>query len=460
VKAERQQMPKQSREARVHNFQEVALGFTKEQAVAEAKRCLDCPKKPCAEGCPVEVEIPEFIKLVANKDFEGAIEKIKEKNSLPAICGRVCPQEDQCEGECLWAKKGQSLAIGALERFVADYEREKGVEPPPKPKPTGRKVAVVGSGPAGLTAAAELARKGYTVVIFEALHGSGGVLAYGIPEFRLPKDILQAEVYYIKSLGVEIQTDKVVGKLYSVKELLEKGFDAAFISTGAGLPHFMNIPGENLNGIYSANEFLIRVNLMRAYKFPEYDTPINVGSRVVVVGGGNSAMDSARCALRLGAREVAIMYRRSREEMPARLEEVLNADEEGVRFEMLSQPIRFVGDDRGWVKAIECLRMRLGEPDSSRRRRPIPIEGSEFTFPVDTVVVAIGQGPNPMIPTSTDGLKVDGRGAIVVNQETGLTSMERVYAGGDIVRGGATVIEAMGDGKRAAKAIHEQLSRA
>lgn len=459
MKAERQQMPKQSPEARVHNFREVALGFTQEQAVAEAKRCLNCPKRPCAEGCPVEIEIPEFIRLIANEDFDGAAEKIKEKNSLPAICGRVCPQEEQCEGMCVWGKKEQSLAIGALERFIADYERQRGVKPPPTPEPTGRRVAVVGCGPAGLTAAAELARKGHAVVIFEALHAPGGVLAYGIPEFRLPKDILRAEVDYVKSLGVEIQIDRVVGKLYGVKELLAKGFDAVFIATGAGLPHFMNIAGENLNGIYSANEFLIRVNLMRAYKFPEYDTPIQAGRRVVVVGGGNSAMDSARCALRLGAEEVTIMYRRSREEMPARLEEVLNADEEGVRFEMLTQPVRFIGHDRGWVKAIECLRMRLGEPDSSGRRKPVPIEGSEFTFPVDTVVVAIGQGPNPMIPKSTKGLEVDGRGAIVINQETGLTSMERVYAGGDIVRGGATVIEAMGDGKRAAKAIHEQLSR-
>ena len=453
-------MTKQKPEDRVRNFNEVALGYSMEQAVAEAERCLQCPKPQCIQGCPVELDISAFIKEIREKNFDEAIRKVKEKNSLPAICGRVCPQETQCQKFCVLGKKGDPLSIGRLERFVADYELQKGVTVPPRSKSSiGGKVAVVGSGPAGLTAAADLAKLGYEVVIFEALHAPGGVLMYGIPEFRLPKKIVQAEVYYVKKLGVDVKTDHMIGRLYTIDELFELGFDAVFIGTGAGLPRFMRILGENLGGIYSANEFLIRVNLMKAYMFPEYDTPIRVGKKVAVIGGGNVAMDSARCSLRLGAEEAWIVYRRSRKEMPARLEEVENAEEEGIKFKFLTTPVRFLGDESGWVKGMECVAMRLGEPDESGRRRPIPIEGSEFVMDVDTVVIAIGQTPNPIIQRTTKGLKTTRWGTIVVKEKTGKTSKKAVYAGGDVVSGAATVISAMGAGKRAARSIHRYLMR-
>jgi glutamate synthase (NADPH/NADH) small chain len=451
-------MPKQNPKERIHNFNEVALGYTEEQAVAEAERCLQCAyPSSCIKGCPVEVDVTAFIKLIRERKFDEAIKKVKEKNSLPAICGRVCPQEEQCQANCVMGKVGDPISIGRLERFVADWERERGYEIPQKPAAIGKRVAVVGAGPAGLTAAADLTKLGYEVVVFEALHKPGGVLVYGIPEFRLPKKIVGAEAEYIEKLGVTIKMNAMIGKLYTVKELLEQ-FDAVFIGTGAGLPLFMRIPGENLCGIYSANEFLIRVNLMKTYAFPEYDTPIYIGEKVAVIGGGNVAMDSARCALRLGAKEVKIVYRRSREEMPARAEEIKNAEEEGVVFEFLTNPKGFIGNERGWVKAMECIRMRLGEPDASGRRRPVPIEGSEFTMDVDNVVIAIGRTPNPMIQQTTEGLQVTRWGTIVVDKN-GKTSIEGVYAGGDIVTGEATVISAMGAGKKAAKAIHEYLMK-
>ncbi len=451
-------MPKQKPEDRIHNFNEVALGYTAEQAVAEAQRCLQCPKPRCVEGCPVEVDIPAFIKEIKEGNFLAASAKLKEKNSLPAICGRVCPQENQCQRFCVLGKLGDPVGIGRLERFAADYERLKGVDvPPTQDSDVEGRVAIVGSGPAGLTAAADLAKLGYDVVVFEALHAPGGVLMYGIPEFRMPKKIVQAEVDYVKKLGVDVKTDHMIGQMYTIDELFERGFDAVFIGTGAGLPRFMNIPGENLGGIYSANEFLIRVNLMKAYRFPEYDTPIRIGKKVAVIGGGNVAMDSARSALRLGAEEVYIVYRRSKEELPARAEEAENAEEEGINFRFLTNPVRFLGNEKGWVKAIECIKMRLGEPDASGRRRPIPIEGSEFIMDVDTVVIAIGQTPNPLIPRTTEGLETTKWGTIVVNDETGETTKKAVYAGGDIVSGAATVISAMGAGKRAAQSIHEYL---
>jgi len=452
-------IPKQSPEERIHNFNEVALGYTEEQAVKEAERCLQCPKPQCVKGCPVGVDIPAFIRFIRERKFEEAIRKIRETNNLPAICGRVCPQENQCQKYCVLGKKGDPISIGRLERFVADWEREKGIEIPEKPPSTGKRVAVVGSGPAGLTAAADLARLGHEVVVFEALHEPGGVLMYGIPEFRLPKSIVQAEVDYVKKLGVTIKTDAVIGKLYTIKELLsEEGFDAVFIGTGAGLPRFLRVPGENLCGIYSANEFLIRVNLMKAYMFPRYDTPIKVGKKVAVIGGGNVAMDSARCALRLGGEEVRIVYRRSKGEMPARREEVENAEEEGIIFRFLANPVRFHGDEYGWVRQMECIRMKLGEPDESGRRRPVPIEGSNFLMDVDTVIIAIGQTPNPLIQQTTPGLEVGRRGTIVVDEGM-QTSIKGVYAGGDIVTGAATVISAMGAGKRAAESVHEYVMK-
>jgi glutamate synthase (NADPH/NADH) small chain len=453
-------MPKQKPENRINNFNEVALGYTTEQALAEAKRCIQCPKPQCIQGCPVGLDIPAFIKEIREKNFDEAIRKVKEKNSLPAICGRVCPQETQCQKFCVMGKKGDPLSIGRLERFVADYDLQKGVTVQPRSKSSvDGKVAVVGSGPAGLTAAADLAKLGHKVVIFEALHAPGGVLMYGIPEFRLPKKIVQAEVDYIKKLGVDIKTDYMIGKLYTIDELFELGFDAVFIGTGAGLPRFMRIPGENLGGIYSANEFLIRVNLMKAYTFPEYDTPIKIGKRVAVIGGGNVAMDSARSALRLGAEEVWIVYRRSKKEMPARLEEIKNAEEEGIKFKFLTTPVKFLGDKSGWITGMECIAMQLGEPDESGRRRPIPIEGSEFVIEVDAVVIAIGQTPNPVIQRTTKGLQTTRWGTIVVNEKTGKTSRKRVYAGGDVVSGAATVISAMGAGKKAARSIHRSLLR-
>ncbi len=451
-------MPAQDARERARNFNEVALGYSEETAVAEAKRCLDCKKQPCRQGCPVEVDIPAFLKLVAEKDFDGAIKKIKEKNALPAVCGRVCPQESQCESYCTLGKKHEPVGIGRVERFCADWELNKGVTPPPVEASTGKKVAIIGSGPAGLTCAADLAKKGHKVTIFEALHVAGGVLMYGIPEFRLPKNVVQAEVENLKQLGVDIEVNSVVGKATTVDELLEEeGFDAVFIGTGAGLPYFMRIPGENACGVYSANEFLTRTNLMKAYQFPDWDTPIKVGKRVAVIGGGNVAMDAARTALRLGAEESWIVYRRSKEELPARAEEVEHAEEEGVKFDLLRSPVEIFADDDGWVKSMKCIKYELGEPDDSGRRRPVPIEGSEYTMDVDTVVIAIGQGPNPLVPRTTKGLELNRKGNIVADLESGATSKPGVYAGGDVVTGAATVILAMGAGRKAANAIHEYL---
>ena len=451
-------MPKQEPLVRAKNFNEVALGYSEEQALAEANRCIQCPKRSCVDGCPVDVDIPDFILAVREANMPEAVRILKSKNSLPGICGRVCPQESQCEATCTIAKKGAPIAIGRLERYVADWELSQGqMQKPELAKPTGKRVAVVGSGPAGLTAAADLARLGHEVTIFEALHTAGGVLMYGIPEFRLPKHIVQTEVDFVRSLGVEIRLDSVVGKTMTVDEIMEDGYDAVFLGTGAGLPMFLNIPGENLNGIYSANEFLTRTNLMKAYLFPEYDTPVKVGSRVAVVGGGNVAMDSARCALRLGAEEVYIVYRRSEVELPARREEVENAQEEGIIFKFLTNPKRFIGNDQGWVVGAECYEMELGEPDDSGRRRPIVKEGSEFVIDVDVVVIALGTTPNPLVPTTTEGLEVTRRGTVVADGETGKTVKDVVWAGGDVVTGSATVISAMGAGKRAAASIDEYL---
>ncbi len=451
-------MPAQDAELRSRNFTEVALGYPPETAVAEARRCLHCKKEPCRQGCPVEVDIPAFLKLAAEGDFTGAIAKIKEKNALPAVCGRVCPQESQCEKYCTLGKKHEPVGIGRLERFCADWELATGVAIPEVAPPTGFKVAVVGSGPAGLTCAADLARMGHRVIVFEALHVAGGVLMYGIPEFRLPKDVVQAEVDNLKKLGVEIEVNSVVGKFATVDELMEQGgFNAVFIGTGAGLPYFMNIPGENYCGVYSANEFLTRTNLMKAYLFPSWDTPIKTGRRVAVLGGGNVAMDAARTALRLGAGESWIVYRRSEKELPARREEVEHAHEEGVKFAFLTSPTRIIGDENGVVKAMECLKYELGEPDASGRRSPVPIPGSEYAMEVDTVVVAIGQGPNPLVPRTTKGLEVSKKGNIVADPETGATSKPGVYAGGDVVTGAATVILAMGAGKVGARSIHQYL---
>ena len=454
----REAMPKQDPKLRVQNFNEVALGYTKERALREASRCLACKKSPCIAGCPVDIDIPGFIALMRQGDFIGAIHKIKEKNSLPAICGRVCPQEVQCEASCVLSKKGQPIAVGRLERFVADYEFQQGdIRVPKNPRPTGKKVAVIGAGPAGLTAASDLIKMGHSVTVFEALHRSGGVLVYGIPEFRLPKWIVQRESEYIAKLGAEIRVSQVVGKSFTIDDLFRNGYDAVFVGTGAGLPHFMKIPGENLNGVYSANEFLTRVNLMKAYLFPEFQTPVHYGRNIAVVGGGNVAMDSARTSLRLGAENVYLIYRRAREQMPARDEEIENAFEEGVQPRLLTTPTRILGNERGWVKGIECLEMELGEPDESGRRRPIPKKGSEHVIDVDMVIMAIGQGPNPLLTSTTPDLELTKAGNIVADEATGKTSKKGVFAGGDIVTGAATVILAMGAGKKAARAIDAYL---
>ncbi|MDD2340670.1 MAG: NADPH-dependent glutamate synthase [Methanosarcina sp.] len=455
AKKERTPMPEQPAEERRKNFNEVALGYTKEDALAEASRCLSCKDPKCVEGCPVNVDIPGFIKLICEEDFSGAIEVIKGTNALPAVCGRVCPQETQCEALCILGKKGKPVAIGRLERFCADYERQTGVKVPEVPEPTGKKVAVVGSGPAGLTAAADLAKLGHKVTIFESLHKAGGVLSYGIPEFRLPKEIVRQEVEYIKQLGVELKPNYIIGRIKTLDELCDE-FDAVFLGTGAGLPSFMGVPGENFNGVYSANEFLTRVNLMKAYD-PEYDTKVRVGKHVVVVGGGNVAMDAARSALRLGADEVSIVYRRGEDEMPARREEIEHAKEEGINFRLLTNPVRILGDEKFNVTAVECIKMELGEPDKSGRRSPVPVEGSEFTIPADVVVIAIGTSPNPIIFKGSEGLEQNKRGTVVADEETGATSKCGVFAGGDVVTGAATVISAMGAGKKAARAIDEFL---
>lgn len=458
LKIPRQKMPGQDPKERIKNFKEVPFGYTPEMAMAEAKRCLQCKKALCMGGCPVEVDIPAFVRMIAGGDFIGAAKELKKNNSLPAICGRVCPQEDQCEKVCVLAKKYQPVAVGNLEKFAADYERNQGeVEIPEIAPPTGKKVAIVGAGPAGLTVAGDLVKLGHQVTIFEALHKAGGVLVYGIPEFRLPKAIVQAEVDFLMKLGVEVKTSQVIGKLHTIDELFEQGYHAIFIGTGAGLPNFMNIPGENLNGIYSSNEYLTRSNLMKAYDFPEYDTPIFSGKNVAVLGGGNTAMDSVRTALRLGAENGYIVYRRSKTEMPARIEEIHHAEEEGVEFHLLTTPIKYTGNEGGWVTAMECLRMELGEPDASGRRRPVPVEGSNFIMEVDTVVVAIGNSSNPLVPQTTTGLEVNKWGNIIADPETGQTSRKGVWAGGDIVTGGATVILAAGAGKKAARDINKYL---
>jgi len=457
VKIPRHEMPCQEPLVRAHNFEEVALGYTEETAVEEAKRCLQCKNPLCISGCPVEVLIPNFIKKIAEGDFEESAKVLKIKNSLPAVCGRVCPQEVQCESKCILGIKGESVAIGRLERFAADFGMKSSEVKFEKVEPTGKRVAIIGAGPAGLACAGDLAKAGHAVTVFEALHVAGGVLMYGIPQFRLPKEIVQTEITNLKKMGVEILTNQVVGKITSVDELMKNGYDAVFIGTGAGLPYFMDIPGENLNGVYSANEFLTRTNLMKGYKFPDHATPVKVGKNVAVLGAGNVAMDSARTALRLGAENVYIIYRRSRAEMPARIEELEHAEEEGIQFRLLTNPVSIQGDERGWVKSLTCLRYELGEPDASGRRSPVAISGSEFEIPMNTVVVAIGQGPNPLVTTSTPGLDLNKRGNIVVDDETLMTSKPGVFAGGDIVTGAATVILAMGAGKKAASGIDKYL---
>jgi len=446
-------MPEQDAKVRAGNFEEVALGYTEEMAVNEAKRCLQCKNQPCVAGCPVNVQIPDFIALIAEGDFLGAYDKIRETNGLPAICGRVCPQETQCEQLCVRGIKGESVGIGRLERFCADYAIEKGVAPTACKPANGKKAAIIGAGPAGLTCAADLAKAGVDVTVFEAFHTAGGVLKYGIPEFRLPKALVQKEIDALVCMGVKIETNMVMGRVLTIDDLREMGFETIFIGTGAGLPRFMNIPGENLNGVYSANEFLTRINLMKGYQFPEYDTPVIRHKKLAVIGGGNVAMDAARCAKRLGAEDVYIVYRRSEAEMPARNEEIHHAMEEGIIFHLLINPTEILGDENGSVSGMRLLKMELGEPDDSGRRRPVPIEGSEFEIELDAVVVAIGQSPNPLMREATPGLKTQSWGGIIVDEETGATSIPGVYAGGDAVSGAATVILAMGAGKDAASAM-------
>lgn len=449
-------MPSQEPDVRNKNFLEVALGYTEEMAVDEAQRCLNCKNMPCVNGCPVNINIPAFIKEIANKNFEGAYSIISKSSSLPAVCGRVCPQETQCEGKCVRGIKGEPVGIGRLERFAADYHNANFKGEPEKPVSNGKKVAVIGAGPAGLTCAGDLAKKGYEVTVFEALHLAGGVLVYGIPEFRLPKSIVQHEIDGLKAIGVQIDTNVIIGKTITIDELFEQGFKSIFIGSGAGLPRFMNIPGENLKGVYSSNEFLTRVNLMKAYK-PDSDTPVKENKRVAVVGGGNVAMDAARCAKRLGAEEVYIVYRRGEAELPARAEEIEHAKEEGIIFKTLTNPVEILGDENKFVSGIKCVSMELGEPDESGRRRPVVKEGSEHTIDVDCVVMSIGTSPNPLIRNTTEGLETNKHGCIVAKDESGLTSREGVYAGGDAVTGAATVILAMGAGKSAAQAIDEYL---
>jgi len=456
-KIPRQEMPRQAPQVRRRNFNEVALGYTPELMTLEASRCLQCKKPKCVEGCPVMVNIPAFIGKLQEGDLAGAARALYADNNLPAICGRVCPQETQCEAACVLGKKEEPVAIGRLERYVADWRISQGVVMPEMAPPSGKRVAVVGSGPAGLTCAADLARYGHQVTIFEALHAPGGVLIYGIPEFRLPKSIVHTEVEYVKSLGVELILNCVIGKTLTIDDLFNDGYQAVFLGTGAGLPMFMDIPGENYNGVYSANEFLTRVNLMKGYLFPEWDTPVRIGRRVAVVGGGNVATDAARCSMRLGADEVLIVYRRSKAEMPARAEEVENAQEEGIVFKFLTNPVEIYGDDNGWVRGMKCIQMELGEPDASGRRRPVPVEGSEFDLDVDTVIMALGTRPNPMVFTDAAGLERTRWGTVVADQSTGRTTRKAVWAGGDIVTGAATVISAMGAGKTAAADIDRYL---
>ena len=445
-------MPAQDPNVRNRNFDEVATGYTYEMAVGEARRCLNCPKKPCRSACPVQIDIPAFIACVANEDLEGAYRVLSASSALPAVCGRVCPQENQCEGKCVRGVKGESVAIGRLERFVADWHREHCDEQPAVPQQNGHRVAVIGAGPSGLTAAGDLAKLGYAVTVYEALHLAGGVLVYGIPEFRLPKKIVQKEIDGLKAMGVEILTNMVIGKVLTIDELFEMGFEAVYIASGAGLPRFMGIPGESLKGVYSANEYLTRINLMKAYQ-PGSKTPIQKSRRVAVVGGGNVAMDAARSAKRLGAEEVYIVYRRGMQELPARREEVEHAQEEGIIFRTLTNPVEVLGDENGCVCGMRCVEMELGEPDASGRRRPVVKEGSEFTLDVDTMIMSIGTSPNPLIRSTTPGLETNRHGCIVTNGEDGLTSREGVFAGGDAVTGAATVILAMGAGKQAARAI-------
>ncbi|MFP4226167.1 MAG: NADPH-dependent glutamate synthase [Desulfobacterales bacterium] len=458
-KTPRQPMPEQAPEVRRRNFDEVPTGYSAETAMTEAQRCLQCKKPACVSGCPVEIDIPGFVGLVSEGKFSEAIRKIWEKNSLPAVCGRVCPQEIQCEGECVLGKKGEPLAIGNLERFVADLERTQGSgEAPQTAESTGKKVAIVGSGPSGLTVASDLLLKGHDVTLFEAFHKTGGVLVYGIPEFRLPKDIVASEITFMEKMGLKIKCDEVVGKTVTLDELFEEGYDAVYIGVGAGLPKFLNIPGENLVGIYSANEYLTRANLMKGYRFPEYDTPLAKGKNVVVLGAGNVAMDSARTAMRLGADKVRIVYRRSRDEMPARAAEIHHAEEEGIEMYLLTNPTKFIGDENGRVTSMECIQMELGEPDESGRRRPVPIEGSEFILDCDLAVVAVGAGANPVLTQSDPEIALTKRGYIIADEETGKTTKPGVWAGGDIVTGQATVILAMGAGRAAADSIHKYLT--